>query len=55
MFKLAYTRERQTLDMNIQQIFRSVLTGFKLGGCADHQNLVPDLPRRLLGSAENKM
>lgn len=54
MFNLAYTRERQTLDMNIQQIFRRVLIGFKFGGCTDHQNLVPYLPWRLLGSAENK-
>lgn len=40
--------------MNIHQIFKDDLTGYKFSGCTDHQNLIPDLPRRLLGSAENK-
>lgn len=52
MFKLAYIRK--TLDMNIHQIFKNYLTGYKFSECTDHQNLIPDLPRRLLGNAEDK-
>lgn len=46
--------KEKTLDMNIHQIFKSDLTGYKSSGCTDHRNLIHDLPRRLLGSAENK-
>lgn len=52
VFKLAYVRK--ALDMNIRQIFKNDLTGYKFSECTDHQNLIPDLPRRLLGNAENK-
>lgn len=47
VFKLAYIRK--TLDVNIHQTFKSDLIGYLFSGCTDHQNLIPDLPRRLLG------